>query len=194
MINQVRPQLSPPTHNWMTQRKLRSHSIMQQGIHVTRAIYSVGSSSDASRIWRPARQRKSGNYQQLQRPHMQSKMSLTRKILRSHSEPEAEMFCRGLAQILLGCSGTGWTAHVSCWGGCSSGGRAVAHQSEGRWFDSGFPGLYVEASLGKTLNPKLPTDVSSVYECVYEWLEKHVVLYTLKTCCMSVCEWGECGM
>ena len=93
-----------------------SHSIVQQDIKVTRAIYSVGSSSDASRIWRPARQRKSGNHQQLQRPHMQSKMSLTRKILRSHSElePCAEMFCRGLAQILLGCSGTGWTAHVSC--------------------------------------------------------------------------------
>jgi len=43
--------------------------------------------------------------------------------------------------------------------GCSSGGRAVAHQLEGRWFDSGFPRLYVEAPLGKTLNPTLPTDV-----------------------------------
>ena len=39
-------------------------------------------------------------------------------------------------------------------------GRAVAHQSEGRWFDSGLPGLHVEASLGKTLNPTLPTNVS----------------------------------
>ena len=25
--------------------------------------------------------------------------------------------------------------------------------------------------------------------CVYECLEKHVVMYTLKTCCMSVREW-----
>jgi len=37
-------------------------------------------------------------------------------------------------------------------GGCSSGGRAVGHQSDGRWFD--------KASLGKTLNPTLPTDAS----------------------------------
>ena len=44
--------------------------------------------------------------------------------------------------------------------GCSSGGRAVAHQSVGRWFDSGSPGPHIEASLGKTLNPALPTDAS----------------------------------
>jgi len=29
----------------------------------------------------------------------------------------------------------------------------------------------------------------SVYVCVYECLEKHVVMNALKTCCMSVCEW-----
>jgi len=45
-------------------------------------------------------------------------------------------------------------------GGCGPGGRAVAHQSEGHWFDSGFPGPHVEASLGKTLSPTLPTDAS----------------------------------
>jgi len=37
------------------------------------------------------------------------------------------------------------------WGSCSSGGKTVAHQSEGRWFDSG----RTKASLGKTLNPTL---------------------------------------
>ena len=74
--------------------------------------------------------------------------------------------------------------------GCSSVGRAVAHQPEGRWFDSGFPGLHVEESLGKTLNPMLPTDVSiGVWMCVW-MVRKHVVLYTLKTCCVN----GECGM
>ena len=37
-------------------------------------------------------------------------------------------------------------------GSCCSGGRANVLSSEGLWFD--FPGLHVEVSLGKLLNPK----------------------------------------
>ena len=59
------------------------------------------------------------------------------------------------------------TNNVFVWGGCSSEGGAVAHQSESQLFNSSFPRPQVKVSLGKTLNPTLP----SVYESVYEWVE-----------------------
>jgi len=56
-------------------------------------------------------------------------------------------------------------------GGCSSGERAIAHQSEGQWFDSGFPGLHV---LGQDTEPHVAYRCINRCMCVYEYLEKHV--------------------
>ena len=73
-------------------------------------------------------------------------------------------------------------------GGCSSGARAVAHQSEGRWFEVSGSRSVVPRATCQDTERCLPMYLS-VHVCVYECLEKHVVMYTLKECCMSVCEW-----
>ena len=87
---------------------------------------------------------------------------------------------------------------TACWVAHLSEQKAPEHLEHRLWIRHGMcgsskkptkDGLHVEASLGKTLNPTLPIDVSiGVWMCVW-MVRKHVVMYRHKTCCMSVCEW-----